>query len=1702
MRRLVTILFLLLAAVQAPIAAWAQMPDLPGLADDSERYRAELQRRFPTGGTAQSRVASENRAAAAERANNWPAAAAAWEERVGMAEPRPEHYLALARAQLARTPPEAGRALQAAWLNFMAVPAGPPEIPSLLLMAQALGRLDRLPQQLQVLEAVRVRAPNDPRYAAMLAEARRAAGLIVARVNTNAEAEPPSACIAFTAPLAQRNDWQPGDWLRAEPPIPGLSVTREGPNLCVAGLPHGRTTRLLLRAGLPGEDGLRLTRDTAVPVAMANRAPRIAFDTQRFILPRGQQARVGLGTVNLTGLRLQVLRVAERSLVPAMRYRATVDSLAEAEADDYGENTGREIWQGQVDLPPMTPNTTQRVVLPLPDVLRQAQPGLYILVARAGDGTGARRVQAGSLAIFVTDLGLTAWRSPAGLAVQARGLQSGRVEPGTRLSLIAANNEVLAEAEADADGLARFPAPLLRGQGPIAPAAIHALKGDDFVALNLEAASFDLSDRGATGRAHPGPLDAFVYFDRGIFRPGETVNATVLLRDAAGAPSDIPARLRLRRPNGQVAAEAVPTREPGAALLWPIALPTGAPAGTWKLEVLTDPAQPPVATADFRVDAFVPERLEVTMADAGPLIPGTPLNIPVTVRFLYDAPGEGMTGSATVNFIPSRTPFTQWPRFEFGLVDEITEPPQITAEMAETDAQGRGTLTIALPRAPDSTRPLTARIDLSVEEPGGRASNASTTLPVRSQNRMIGVRPGFTDGAVNEGQEAGFEVIALDAAAAAAPTTLNWRLVREIPEWRIVLNEGTPRYATIWRNEPVETGTIATGAQPVRLARALPFGRYRLEITEPAGLAITSTRFRSGWAVGESIDTPDKADIAADRQAYAPGENARIRIQAPFAGVASVAVLTDRLLAIQEVAVPAGGTEIAIPVNAAWGAGAHVAVTVFRPGEQRSGQPARALGLAWLQIDPASRALTVAIEGPARILPRQRITIPVRVGGAAGEARLTLAAVDEGILRLTRFATPDPLRHYTGRRRLGVDIRDDYGRLIPPPEGDLAALRQGGDGDDSLGTLEIPQRNVSLFSGVVRVGADGLAQVELDIPDFAGELRLMAVAWEGSRVGSAGRALTVRDPLIAEAILPRFLAPGDEARLPILLHNLDLPAGAVNVTLAAEGAISLNGPAQLGQNLAAGQRVTAASGLRATGQGQGILRLTATGPDNFSVTREARITVRSSRAIITEVAGAELPPGVDRPLPLAVERFIPGSWRATARFGGPVRYDVPGILRALEAFPLDCLEQAGSRALGLSAAGAWAGDDRGARLQAAVNSILNRQRYDGSFSMWSAQGQTEEWLSAFALEVLLRAKAAGAAVPDAALNATLQALDEAVEEFENDTPPGLAAQAYRLHALALGGRVRLGAARRLLENLSDLPSPLARAQLAAIFARGGDTARATQAMQAALAAPDRGFWAVDYGTAARDWMAINVLFAEAGLLPGRASEVRNRLPGPELTPMAATTQEQGWALLVAATLGRTGTPVRVALGGTALEPAALVTAPLTGPTTARNLGEAPVWASASITGIPAQAASAGRNAMRITRRFLTLTGQPLNLDQLRSGTQFILQLEGRAEDGQDHAAMVQQGLPAGWEVVARLPAGDVPGLAFVGTLSEPVAVPALDDRVSAALALTTAEPGFRLAWRVRATTPGRYELPGAELSDMYRPAFFARQGAARITVLE
>lgn len=243
-----------------------------------------------------------------------------------------------------------------------------------------------------------------------------------------------------------------------------------------------------------------------------------------------------------------------------------------------------------------------------------------------------------------------------------------------------------------------------------------------------------------------------------------------------------------------------------------------------------------------------------------------------------------------------------------------------------------------------------------------------------------------------------------------------------------------------------------------------------------------------------------------------------------------------------------------------------------------------------------------------------------------------------------------------------------------------------------------------------------------------------------------------------------------------------------------------------------------------------------------------------------------------------------------------------------------------------------------------------------------------------------------------------------------------------------------------------------------------------------------------------------VLLKESGLLVDRIAPLLAAMPGADLQAEALSTQEQAWAAAAAAVLGRDGRPVRVALDGQAQTVSAILSIPLPGPATARNLDGQPVWQTVSAHGVPLEAPAAGRAGMRVSRRFFALNGDTLDLDALRQNTVFVLLIEGRADDGQGHRAMLLQGLPAGWEVVGRLAGGKIAGMGWLGELSETEAQPAADDRFAATMLLTKEQPAFRVAVRLRAVTPGRFELPGATLADMYRPGVFARQATGRVTI--
>src|SRR6202034_4912520 len=257
--------------------------------------------------------------------------------------------------------------------------------------------------------------------------------------------------------------------------------------------------------------------------------------------------------------------------------------------------------------------------------------------------------------------------------------------------------------------------------------------------------------------------------------------------------------------------------------------------------------------------------------------------------------------------------------------------------------------------------------------------------------------------------------------------------------------------------------------------------------------------FDAGWYVDASADTPDMLETALDKSEYRPGDTMTVAVTARSAGRLTLNVIGDKLLASQSADVKqAGVTQVKVPVGADWGSGAYIVATLRRPLDAPAQRmPGRAIGVQWFSIDRAAKTLTVDLSVPPLLRPNSSLHVPIKVEGLASgeEARIVVAAVDVGILNLTNYQPPSPEDYYLGQRALSADIRDLYGDLIDGMQGARGQIRTGGDSGEALQGPPPSGPPLAFFSGIVTVGADGAADIAFDIPDFAGTVRVMAVAW-------------------------------------------------------------------------------------------------------------------------------------------------------------------------------------------------------------------------------------------------------------------------------------------------------------------------------------------------------------------------------------------------------------------------------------------------------------------------------------------------------------------------------------------------------------------------------------------------------------------------------
>lgn len=1572
--------------------------------------------------------------------------------------------------------------------------------------------------------------------------------------------EPLAIALEFSRPLVGTQDF---DALLPVTDAKGAPV-RGGWVLDDSGRDEGRILRfphvdagkdylVIVRAGLTATDGSRLGREEKRRVHTGALEPVVGFASQGSVLPARGSRGLPVVSVNVPEVDVEFLRVKEKELPRFFSQfqrggRRGGWDLEREYSWDEEDGTERSRTPLSKLAEPVYVNrfvlggrSNERVLtyLPLQDIPELQEPGLYFAVMKR---TGTFKDEFDTAFFTVSDLALHARAYKDRLFVHAASLESGGAAGGVELRILDASGEPVLKAQTDNHGNA------LLDYRIDAAHVLVARHGKDLSMLPFNQPALDLSEFAVAGREQAW-FDVFAWSGRDLYRPGETVRLSALLRDQDGRPVGAkgkrlqPVFLRYVQPDGKTFLETRLQPDAQGYVRHAQRIPEDAATGRWRVEFRTDPAsKEAVQGMTLRVEEFLPERMKLDLAAPALLRPGEPLKLEATGAYLYGAPAAGNRFTAKLAVAVEQHPLEQLPGWFFG--DPTLQLPKQAKEVVDTtlDAKGRLQQDIRLPIEAKPVTPIAAIVSGSLFESGGRSVNRSLKRVLWPAGALVGVRPLFDD---KEGSDAnasaGFELGRFGADGKPRPAKgLRVTLVREHRDYHWNWNdEGGWDYDFTRRFQDIETRTVDVEGSPAKLSFPVEWGDYRVDVYDPATRLTTRYPFRAGWSWSDEnrgLDArPDKVKLALDKTAYRSGDTLKVTITPPHAGKGLLMVESDRMLHVREIDVRAGST-FDIPVTDDWERhDVYVTALVFRGGSAPSRiTPARAVGIAHVPMDRGDRKVAVGVSVPQRMQPDRDLPVTVSAPQLAGQdAWVTVSAVDVGILNITRFPMPDAAKHFFAQRRLGIDAYDVYGRVIESFEGGTAKIRFGGD----MAPLALPQarrptarvQTVDLFSGPVKLDGKGVARLRLPVPDFNGTLRVSALVYSDARYGSRAVETIVRAPVLAEASLPRVLAPGDRSSVTLDVQNFTGRAGEFAVRVDGIGPVSISDGSRTAR-LGPEQKATYTFPVSATeGHATAQVRIRVEG-NGHRVDRRHDLPVRAAWPQVmrsrTRVLDELVAITLDRDL---ADGLMPSSVQARMVVSPLPPIPFAAALEDALKYPYGCAEQTTSKgyaALLLDPAtarmlGVPGLDERKRRerMEGAFGRLAAMQVNSGHFSMWGDDDYVNQSLTPYIVEFLLDAREAGFAVPEALLQKALKALSEdllsgGVPFYGQDHREHLqfAYQAHAGFALARVNRAPLGTLRALYDNnrkqsLTGLPL----VHLGLALSLQGDRDRGAKAVADGFAKDPRARpeYLGDYGTRIRDDALMVALVHERNLAQP-AHDTRVVALGRELDARRSerwfwlSTQEQvalarlGKALMADQAkrisgewkVGDETSPVSgERIAGRLFDAEALARGVSFVPE-----GKPPFYASLEIAGIPRSAPEPDTSVLTTTRSYYRTDGSEWNGEALQEGDALIVELTIRS-DADMPDALVTDLLPAGLEI-ENFNLGDATqwaGVVINGIeIAERDQAAELrheefrDDRYVAALNLGRASIA-RLFYLVRAVTPGTYTVPPPLVEDMYRP---------------
>lgn len=1250
------------------------------------------------------------------------------------------------------------------------------------------------------------------------------------------------------------------------------------------------------------------------------------------------------------------------------------------------------------------------------------------------------------------------------------------------------------------------------------PAFIVANLGNDAAYLDLsDEVGLPLSRFDIGGVEGAGGIKGAFYTERGVWRPGDSVFLNFVLEDRQQRlPANYPVEFTLTDAQGRVVERrsVLPAFDNG---LYPLTFTTDAKdvTGNWSAVVK---AGGKTYRCPLLIETVKPNRLSIDFeTPAGGLTPNAS-RVTLTSKWLYGAPAANLKANVAMRVQARQADFPKWSDYTFA--DPARKLDQERAkDIFDGTLDAAGVTQITLPVSGGSMPgPVSASLSTKVFEPGGNFSIDNQTIPFDPYTVYAGVnipKDDWGSRRVSRNGETSIDLATVDTNGEGVGGRklsiglyrVNWRY------WWQDNYDNVARFNSSQHNEALATynaTTSANGAATVKIG-VNNWGRYLLRVCDTGGHC-SGQYFYAGYNMDETDrESASLLRPVAEREEVELGDQVNIKLPTSAGGKLLISLETA-VGSIKQfwVDAQAGETSVSFKAEEQMVPTVYANITLLQPYEQTTNdRPVRLYGLVPIKVTNPATVLVPEITTEDQWLPKEKVTVEVNETSGQ-DMTYTLAVVDEGLLGLTRFKTPNLHDKFFAKEALSVKTFDLYRYVIGSLNGEFGkVLAIGGDGE---GEGDDENQSANRFEPVVRhlgpfkLAGGKKARHAIELPNYVGAVRVMAVASSNGAYGSTSKRVPVVQPLMVLPTLPRVLGPGETVDMPVNVFTMNDKVKSVNLEVKeSEGLVaSTSGNQQMRFDKIGNQL---AYFPLTVGNKAGIARLSVLGSGNGeSASQEVEIDVRHPNEVISRSKIIALAPGDAQQV--SYENFgVEGTQEAILELSSLPSMNLDRHLRYLLRYPYGCVEQTVSPAfaqLYLDKVTELSDDQEAERrfnVKAGLDRLRNFQTSSGGMAYWPGGREAHPWATSYVLHFLVEAERAGFSVPLDLKNKLVKFQSKAAgnwressDQFYSSASQRSKDQAYRLYTLALSGKPAIGAMNRLKGKAANLATA-SKFQLAAAYTLVGQKSTGTELMKG-VNTEVKVFRELGYtfGSDIRDMAMILEAQLAADDQSG-AGQQAIRLAQRIGARNWLSTQEAAFAFVAIGKMSESDDREMKAdfttTGGTKLAVGSSagiyrIELPTDGAASSFNLkntGSATLYASVVTSGKPLPGEEAGINENLVLEvKYTTESGDALDVSSLASGTDFIANYTVRNPGtlGMNYRQLALRSLlPSGWEVSNdRL---DATGGADAGQY---VYRDFRDDRVYTFFNLNRgASKTFSL--RMTATYPGRYYLPSQVSEAMY-----------------